>query len=712
MNYKVILTTSAASLFFVTGYTQNNDTIASTADTSQMIKGQNMKEVVVESRRSLAIVKADRTIFNFAGHDFLTNGSTLEGLKKLPGLLVSDVTGVVYQGKQLTVYVDGRPVNLSSGDLNNYLEGMPGNSVDRVEVITQPGAEFPATGGGAIVNIITSNNSMDYFSATYGNGISYAPDSKNLRFNNNLSLNSRIKNVGLQLQIGQNHIEQTQNSRFFKEQNTYSTNNVDRTLNYTFLNAGLKYYFKRDRLILNYRLSHNRDKSSIYSFSTGFQSDDNGLANRNNHDLAATYQKRFKQPGQTLDVNLSYNTNRNLNNLESKQQNTPALLDNENISEILLAKIDYSQSLTIGGLRESSINGGLLMEGVDFRANSFEIRNFKYQRNTLAAYLELKGSYHKWDFILGNRLEKYDISGAFITDKVPSYNKLRYYPNATLQYNIMKGVHLNMNYNSKITLPNLAALNPNNVNYVNPNLSFGGNPGLAPTLSDNYEVKLSAFNYFFVSYNIRHARNFITDRLVDVNGTVNNVMVNVPELMHYNFNIGIPVPFMIFTKGLKQTLQFNFNPDEMNFLYAQAGNNRFNIEGITSKSIWNLHLTTQLVLPLKVKLMAQYYSSSKGGNHYYFMIQQPLNNQFDLNLSRRFWNNNLSASVFVYDLFNTNRNALQDMGSGVSYYSKYDTRRFGLSLSYKFRSGHSKKTKEDQFIDDQPRTETPTNIVQ
>lgn len=710
--YKVILTTSATSLFFLTGYAQNTDTIPPAADTTQMMKGQKMQEVVVEGRRSLAVVKADRTIFNFSGHDFLTNGSTLEGLKKLPGLLVSDVTGIVYQGKQLTVYIDGRPVNLSSGDLNNYLEGMPGNSVDRVEVITQPGAEFPATGGGAIVNIITSNNAQDYFSATYGNGISYAPDSKNIRFNNNLSLNSRVKNVGLQLQIGQNHMEQSQNSRFYNDQKDYSTNALDRALNYTFLNAGLKYYFKRDRLILNYRLSENRDKSSIYSFSTGFQSDDRGLANRNNHDLAGTYQKRFKNPGQTLDFSLSYNTNRNLNNLEARQPNTPALLNNESVSDILLAKIDYSQSLKINGLRESSINGGLYLEGVDFKTSSFEVRNFKYMRSTWAAYLEFKGSYHKWDFILGNRLEKYDIAGTFVTDKVPTYNKLRYYPNATLQYNIMKGVFLNMNYNSKIALPNLAALNPNNVNYVNPNLSFGGNPTLAPTLSDNYEVKLSAFNYFFVSYNIRHARNFITDRLVDVNGAVNNYMMNVPELMHYNFNIGIPVPFMLFTKGLKQTLQFNFNPDELNFLYAQAGNSRFNVEGITSKSIWNLHLTTQLVLPLKVKLMAQYYSSSKGGNQYYYMIQQPMNNQFDLNLSRRFWNNNLSASIYVYDLFNTNRNALQDIGTGVSYYSKYDTRRFGLSLSYKFRSSRSKKTREDQFIDDQPRTETPTNIVQ
>ncbi|GAW89498.1 TonB-dependent receptor [Flavobacterium psychrophilum] len=80
----------------------------------------------------------------------------MEGLKKLPGLILSDVAGMMYQGKQLDVYMDGRPLNISSNELNAYLEGMPANAVEKIEVITQPGAEFPATSGGAIINIITS----------------------------------------------------------------------------------------------------------------------------------------------------------------------------------------------------------------------------------------------------------------------------------------------------------------------------------------------------------------------------------------------------------------------------------------------------------------------------------------------------------------------------------------------------------------------------
>jgi hypothetical protein len=36
---------------------------------------------------------------------------------------------------------------------------------------TQPGAEFPATSGGAILNIITNKNAKNYLSATYPNSL-------------------------------------------------------------------------------------------------------------------------------------------------------------------------------------------------------------------------------------------------------------------------------------------------------------------------------------------------------------------------------------------------------------------------------------------------------------------------------------------------------------------------------------------------------------
>jgi outer membrane receptor for ferrienterochelin and colicin len=52
--------------------------------------------------------------------------------------------------------MDGRPLNISTTELNAFFRGMPANAIEKIEIITQPGAEFPATSGGAILNIITN----------------------------------------------------------------------------------------------------------------------------------------------------------------------------------------------------------------------------------------------------------------------------------------------------------------------------------------------------------------------------------------------------------------------------------------------------------------------------------------------------------------------------------------------------------------------------
>lgn len=41
--------------------------------------------------------KPDRTIFDFSEQPNLNSGTTLEGIKKLPGMVVTDIAGMMYQ---------------------------------------------------------------------------------------------------------------------------------------------------------------------------------------------------------------------------------------------------------------------------------------------------------------------------------------------------------------------------------------------------------------------------------------------------------------------------------------------------------------------------------------------------------------------------------------------------------------------------------------
>jgi hypothetical protein len=50
-----------------------------------------------------------------------------------------------------------------------------------------------------------------------------------------------------------------------------------------------------------------------------------------------------------------------------------------------------------------------------------------------------------------------------------------------------------------------------------------------------------------------------------------NTNENIPEVKIHNFIVGIPIPYMLFTKVLDETLKINVNPDTMNFLYMYAG---------------------------------------------------------------------------------------------------------------------------------------------
>ena len=126
-------------------------------------KEKQIEGVVITKTKKAVEQKADRTVFDFSEQPQLNNGNVLEGVKKLPGLVATDIAGMMYQGKMLEVFLNGRPLNITSNDLTAFLEGMPANSVERIEIITQPGAEFPATSGGAIMNIITNKNANKYF---------------------------------------------------------------------------------------------------------------------------------------------------------------------------------------------------------------------------------------------------------------------------------------------------------------------------------------------------------------------------------------------------------------------------------------------------------------------------------------------------------------------------------------------------------------------
>lgn len=414
------------------------------------LKEKEIESVVITKTKKAVEQKADRTIFDFSEQPSLNSGSLMEGVKKLPGLVVSDMVGMMYQGKPLDVYMDGRPLNISSNELNAFLEGMPANSVERIEIITQPGAEFPATSGGAILNIITSKSAKNYLTAVYNGGYRFSSyDKYRSRFNNSIALNSRNKWFGWQVNLGQYYRESLSLSELDALTRNHS-NSLGRTY---YMNSAFTFELGKDRLLLNYDINHNNGNADVTSdnflnnTSTSNYTNNNGLR----QEVAATYQKKFEDKNKKLDFKAIYtNSDSEFNQFGAQSLNNSSLFNLYNF------RVDYSQPLKI--LDEGKMSFGGLYDQQNFETKNGSLINLDYTRQTTSAYLEFQATLKKFDFIAGARAENYDITGItrFYDDddnlkesNLNPFKKFKVFPNASVQYNVMKQLFINVNYNKK-----------------------------------------------------------------------------------------------------------------------------------------------------------------------------------------------------------------------------------------------------------------------
>lgn len=700
-----------------------------TKETPSTTKEKQIEEVTLIKTKKAVEQKADRTIFDFSEQPHLNAGSSLEGIKKLPGMVVTDIAGMMYQGKPLQVYMDGRPLNISSNDLSAFLEGMPASAIERIEVVTQPGAEFPATSGGAILNIITSKSAKSYLTATYSGGYRFTDYEKfRHRFNNSIVLNSRNKWFGWQFSGGQTYGESFSSNQMDDLSRSFG----DKFSRGYFAKAALTFDIGKDRLLLNYDFynsnndsENNSDGRALFENPAGssifvpadYTNIGHSKSKSDRNEVTATYQKRFDDKNQKLDLKATYSNF--VSNFHQSAENTiflqnatlvyPNDSDNKSEQDFYNLRVDYSQPINL--FEEGKISLGGLYEKVDFATDFMAMRNLEYQRQTAATYAELNTKIKKFSFIAGLRAEDYDISGQSYNfkekkwDDLTPFNKFELFPNASIQYDFAKSLYFNVNYNRKISLPSTNQLNPNNTTFQNPNVSISGNPNVQPTIYNNFEAKLSAFDYAFVSYNMSKVQDQVMVYVERDGYNLTQTNVNIESLTQHSFNVGLPLPLMIFSKPFSEIMKFNFNPDKINFIYFYAGYQFQDIKEIVDKKgMWFFNVAGQFILPYGIKFSPNLSYSTKG-NYYFFQATQPIMNRVDLNFSKKFNKDRLTVSVFANDIFNSSRMNFKTLNTPtpINLQNRWDSRMFGFSLNYKIPT-KNKLAKVDQTI---LNTETP-----
>jgi outer membrane receptor protein involved in Fe transport len=99
----------------------------------------------------------DRRSYSVAGDLSAQSGSIADALRNLPSVEVDVQGNVSLRGDpSVTILIDGKPSSMFQGDgRGQALQQMPADRIDRVEVVTNPSAEFRADGTGGVINLIT-----------------------------------------------------------------------------------------------------------------------------------------------------------------------------------------------------------------------------------------------------------------------------------------------------------------------------------------------------------------------------------------------------------------------------------------------------------------------------------------------------------------------------------------------------------------------------
>lgn len=484
---------------------------------------KQLGEVTVTAQKSMIEEKVDRLVYNAEKDLSSKGGDAADVLRKVPLLSVDFDGNVSLRGNSnIRVLINNKPSTIMASSVADALKQIPADQIKTVEVITSPSAKYDAEGAGGIINIITKKNNIegatlniDTGGGNRGSNLGLFGSYRQGKMGFNLNGFGRAFYNGSELLMEQTTIQPTATVRT-KQEATARDQGV----------------FGRYSLGWDYDISKNESISAGARYGTrnfvrsqelNIQSflNENPLADINrvvntkdlsgNWDFNLDYIKMYK-PQQEWSISSLYSRTGLTNNFTSgllnaggetlnTQQN-----NNFNTNQEFTIQTDYTTPIQKNQVLEFGAKGIFRWVNSDFNYQlaqgsstnfvfdpSRPSGSLDYGQNVAAAYLAYTiSTRNKYTFKLGSRYEYTGISaivnGTNEVD-IPDYGNL--VPSVNISKTYGGKYTVKTGYNRRIQRPGIQQLNPN-VNAANPQSISVGNPFLAPELTDNVELGVSA----------------------------------------------------------------------------------------------------------------------------------------------------------------------------------------------------------------------------
>ena len=121
---------------------------------------EKLKEVEVKAKKPLIERQMDKLVVNVSASPLSAGSNGNDILRRAPGVRIDKDGNITVNGKSVEIWVDGKPSYLSGQQLKAMLDGTDGNTIEKIEIISNPSAKYDASGQGGIINIKTKRNMM------------------------------------------------------------------------------------------------------------------------------------------------------------------------------------------------------------------------------------------------------------------------------------------------------------------------------------------------------------------------------------------------------------------------------------------------------------------------------------------------------------------------------------------------------------------------
>lgn len=692
-------------------------------------KQKDMNAVTVSTQKPFIQQQIDKTVVNIANSVTAVGSNVWEVLDKVPGVVVNNNNNTLsLQGKNgVMIYIDGRPTYLGGDQLANLLKSMDANTIQNIEVMTHPPAQYDAAGNAGIINIVTKKNKTKGFngSLTAGYGQGRFPRQN---YSGNINYRNGKVNVYGNLNyfkgIGWNTndinrifaVSPTVPNEVTSLQKAYNVNHWQ-GVGYK---AGVDYYIDSTNT-LGVSVSGNTGSARMNGTNTtNFYSlsklDSTAITNSGgkerwpNITYNVNYKHDFKKEGSYVALDLAYARFRSKSDQNFETYNYDAngnLLQNSGLNpliregnlpsniDIKTAKVDYV--LPLGGNAKLSAgwkssfvksdNNALYQNWVNnaWQIDSTVTNHFLYKENIHAGYLNFNKDFSKgWAIQLGLRGEQTDSKGyQYKTDSTVARHYFQLFPTVFIQKKVGDNHTYGLTYNRRIMRPDYEDLNPF-VFYLDKYTYKQGNPFLQPQIANSIEASYAYKSLLVTSLSYTRTTSVITELLKQDDATRVTYVTsdNLGNTGNISLNISLNIPV---TKWWTSNNSINAWRNIINSVYD-------NEPLKFRKNTLSYNTTNTFTLPKGFKAEVSGFYNSPA---IYGLFQSHTQYQINFGIQKNLFKDNATIKVNVNDIFRTNRFRADVLYGNVNttLNNRWDSRRLNVSFTWRFKSGTAIKTR-------------------